>query len=92
MKIGSKNNARTPNYECIPGRTTMDLLLLIILWLLVFAVSPVIAIAAIVLFPIVWLLSIPFRLLGFAVDGVLQFVRGLVLLPARLVGMRPRVR
>ena len=44
------------------------------------------ALLALVAYPIVWILLIPFRLVGFAVEGVLGFVRGLVTLPARLVG------
>jgi hypothetical protein len=40
----------------------------------------------------VWLLLLPFRLLGFAVEGVLGLVRGIILLPARMLGMRPATR
>jgi hypothetical protein len=38
---------------------------------------------------VVWLLSLPFRLLGIAVEGVFQFLKALLLLPARLLGARP---
>jgi hypothetical protein len=40
---------------------------------------------ALILYPIVWLLLIPFRLVGIAVEGVLQFVRAVILLPARVL-------
>jgi hypothetical protein len=44
---------------------------------------------AIVLWPLVWLLSLPFRLLGIAVEGVFALLRAVVLLPARVLGARP---
>jgi len=43
-----------------------------------------------VLYPIVWVLLIPFRLLGIVVDAVLKLVKSILLLPARLLG-GPRV-
>jgi hypothetical protein len=47
------------------------------------------ALAALVLYPLVWLVLLPFRLLGFAVAGVLGLVRALFLLPARVLGGGP---
>ena len=44
------------------------------------------ALLALIAYPVVWLLLLPFRLAGIAVDGVLQLVRGVVLLPGRLLG------
>jgi hypothetical protein len=44
---------------------------------------------ALVLWPLVWLICLPFRLLGIAVEGVFAFLRAVVLLPARLLGARP---
>jgi len=43
------------------------------------------ALAALVLYPIVWLLLLPFRLVGIAVDGALELVSGIILLPGRLL-------
>jgi hypothetical protein len=43
------------------------------------------ALLALVLYPVVWILLIPFRLVGIAVDGVLELIRGIVTLPARLL-------
>lgn len=60
-----------------------------LLWCLLFVVCWPVAILALVLYPIVWLLSIPFRIVGIAVDGVLGLVRGIILLPARVLGGRP---
>ena len=53
------------------------------------AASLPVAMAALLLYPVVWLLLLPFRILGIAVDGVLQFLRALLLLPARALGSRP---
>ncbi len=60
-----------------------------LLWLLLFVVAWPIALLALVLWPLVWLLSLPFRLLGIALDGVFEFLRAVLLLPARLLGARP---
>jgi hypothetical protein len=46
------------------------------------------ALVALVLYPLVWLLLLPFRIVGIAVDGVLQLVWALVTLPARVLGGR----
>jgi len=60
-----------------------------LLWLLLFLICWPVALAALVLYPVVWLLLLPFRLLGVAVGGVLAFVRALFLLPARALGAKP---
>jgi hypothetical protein len=60
-----------------------------LLWLLLFAVCWPLALLALLLWPLVWLLALPFRLVGIAVEGVVQFLRAVVLLPARLLGARP---
>jgi hypothetical protein len=57
-----------------------------LLFLLLLAVCWPLALLALVLWPIVWLLSIPFRLLGIAVDGVFSLLRAVVTLPARILG------
>jgi hypothetical protein len=44
------------------------------------------AILALLLYPLIWLVLLPFRILGFAVGGVLEFIRALFLLPARVLG------
>ena len=60
-----------------------------LLWLLLFMLCWPVAIAALVLYPVVWLLLLPFRILGVAVGGVLALVRALFFLPARALGARP---
>jgi hypothetical protein len=54
-----------------------------LLWCLLLVFSWPLALLALVLYPLVWLLLIPFRLIGSVVDGVLGLVRGIVMLPAR---------
>jgi hypothetical protein len=57
-----------------------------LLWCLLLVVCWPLAILALILWPFVWLISLPFRLLGIAVDGVFGLLRGIVLLPARILG------
>lgn len=56
-----------------------------LLWCLLFVFCWPLALLAILLYPIVWLILLPFRLLGIAVEGVLELVAALILLPARLL-------
>jgi hypothetical protein len=56
-----------------------------LLWLILLVLCWPLALLALVLYPIVWLLLLPFRLLGIAVEGVLAFVKAVILLPARLL-------
>jgi hypothetical protein len=57
----------------------------LLLFCLLFVLCWPVALLAIVLYPIVWLLLLPFRLLGFAVEGVLELVGALFMLPARVL-------
>ena len=57
-----------------------------LLWLILLVLCWPLALLALVLWPVVWVLSIPFRLLGVAVDGVFAFLRAVVMLPARILG------
>ena len=56
-----------------------------LLWCILFVFCWPLAVLALVIYPLVWILLIPFRLVGIAVDGVLGLLRGIILLPARLV-------
>lgn len=60
-----------------------------LLWLLLFILCWPLALLALVLYPLVWLLLLPFRLLGVAVDGVLELVKAILFLPARMLRGRP---
>ena len=64
-------------------------LLLLVAWLILLVLSWPLALLALVLWPIVWLIALLFRFLGVAVNGVLALLRALLLLPARLLGFRP---
>ena len=57
-----------------------------LLWLLLLVVCWPLALLALVLWPIVWLLSLPFRLIGITLEGVFGLLRGIVMLPARILG------
>lgn len=56
-----------------------------LLWCLLLVLCWPLALLALVLYPFVWLLMLPFRLVGIAVEGVLGLVSGIVLLPARVL-------
>jgi len=59
-----------------------------LLWLLLFVLCWPLALAAIILYPVVWLFLLPFRLVGIAVKGVFSLLRAVVTLPARLLGAK----
>ena len=65
-------------------------MLKVLLWLILFVLCWPLAVLFLVLYPLIWLLLLPFRLLGLAVGGVLELVKAVILLPARLLGARPR--
>jgi hypothetical protein len=56
-----------------------------LLWCILLIVCWPLALLALILYPIVWILLLPFRILGIAVDGVLGLVRSIVMLPARVL-------
>ncbi len=60
-----------------------------LLWLLLLVVAWPIALLALVLWPLIWLLSLPFRFVGLVVEGLFAFLRAVIMLPARLLGGRP---
>jgi len=56
-----------------------------LLWCILLIFCWPLALLALVIYPLIWLLLLPFRLLGIAVDGVLELVRAIVFLPVRLI-------
>jgi hypothetical protein len=56
-----------------------------LLWCILLVICWPIALVALVLYPLVWLLLLPFRLVGIAVGGVLELVRAILFLPARVL-------
>lgn len=61
-----------------------------LLWCILLVLCWPLALLALVLYPIIWLLLLPFRLVGIAVDGVLELVKAIFFLPARIL-RGPRV-
>jgi hypothetical protein len=57
-----------------------------LLWLILLVLCWPLALAALVLYPLIWLLLLPFRIVGIAVGGALELVWAIVTLPARLLG------
>ena len=62
-----------------------------LLWCLLFVICWPLALLALIVYPFVWLILLPFRILGVAVHGALALVRAVVMLPARLLATPFRV-
>lgn len=60
-----------------------------LVWLLLLFLCWPIAILALILYPVFWLLLLPLRLLGIGVDAVFSLLHAIVMLPARVLGHRP---
>jgi hypothetical protein len=60
-------------------------MLTFLLWLILFVLCAPLAIAALVLYPFVWLILLPFRLLGIAVHGVFELLKAIILLPVKIL-------
>ena len=69
-------------------------MLAFLLWCLLFLLCWPLALLALIAYPFIWLLLLPFRIVGIAVHGVLELVRAVILLPARLLSapFRPAAR
>lgn len=61
-----------------------------VLWLVLLFFCWPLALLALVLYPLLWLITLPFRLIGIGVEGVFELLRAIVLLPARILGGTPR--
>lgn len=68
----------------------MKSLLLFVGWLILLVLCWPIALLALVLWPLVWLLSLPFRLVGITFEALFAFLRAVLLLPARILGYKPK--
>lgn len=60
-----------------------------LVWLLVLFLCWPLALLALVLWPLAWLITLPFRLVGIGVDAVFELLRAVVMLPARILGSTP---
>ena len=67
----------------------MKALLVFIVWCALFVLCWPVALLALVLWPLVWLISLLFRLIGITLEAVFAFLRALLFLPARLLGHKP---
>ena len=56
-----------------------------LVWLLVLMLCWPLALLALILYPVVWLILLPFRLIGITVDAVFELLRAIVMLPARVL-------
>lgn len=66
----------------------MKLLMTFLLWCLLFVFCWPLALIALIAYPIVWVLLIPFRLVGITVDAVLALIKAMLFLPARVLGYK----
>ncbi|KPJ63974.1 hypothetical protein AMJ44_13655 [candidate division WOR-1 bacterium DG_54_3] len=57
-----------------------------LLWLILLVLCWPLALLALILYPVVWLLLLPFRLIGISVKAVLELFKAIIMLPARLLG------
>jgi len=64
----------------------MRTLLAILLWCILFVMCWPLALAMIVLFPLLWLILLPFKIVGFTLDLVFQLIKTVILFPFRIVG------
>jgi hypothetical protein len=68
-----------------PRNRSKEMMVNILLWCILLVLCWPLALLALVLYPIVWLLLLPFRILGIAVEGVFDLLRGILLLPGRIL-------
>jgi len=60
-------------------------MLSILLWLLLLIVCWPVALVLLILYPLIWVIMLPFRLVGIAVEGVFELIRAIFLFPARML-------
>ena len=66
----------------------MKALILFVGWCILFVLCWPIALLALLLWPVVWLLSLPFRLVGITFEALFALLRAILILPARILGYR----
>jgi hypothetical protein len=59
-----------------------------LLWLILLVICWPLALLALILYPFVWLILLPFRIVGIAVGGVLELLKAIIFLPARILGSK----
>jgi len=68
----------------------MKFLLLVIAWFILLVLAWPVALLVLVLLPVLWLLTLPFRLIGITFDALFALLKTILFLPARLLGYRAR--
>ena len=68
----------------------MKTLIALLVWCLLLVLCWPLALLALMLWPLAWLLSLPFRLVGITFSALFAFLHAVLMLPARLLGWRPR--
>jgi hypothetical protein len=66
----------------------MKLLLILLLWALLLVLCWPVALVMLIAWPFLWLLSIPFRIVGVVMEALLALVKAILFLPARLLGQK----
>jgi len=61
-----------------------------LLWLILLVTCWPLALLALVLYPVVWLISLPFRLIGITLEAVFSLLKAILMLPSRILGGGPR--
>ena len=83
---GTADSNRVPEYPLLKMTLFNERIAMkILLWLILLVLCWPLAILALFLYPIIWLLLIPFRLLGITVTAILDFIKAVITLPARLL-------
>ena len=62
----------------------------LVAWSILFVLSWPLAVAVLVLYPVIWLICLPLRLIGITVRAVFALLKAILFLPARLLGVRPK--
>ena len=87
-RIFWKYGASGPILGPTKGHKIVKALILFVGWCILFVLCWPLAILALILFPIVWLLSLPLRLIGISVRAVFALIRAVLFLPSRVLGFK----
>jgi len=82
-----ENAARERSAAGFPGGSLM---IKFLLWLILLVLCWPLALLALILYPLIWLLLLPFRLLGMTVNAVFDLLKAIITLPARVLSGRKR--
>jgi len=89
LKPAGQGGTVLPQRQGAALETVMKTLFALGVWCLLFVLCWPLAVLALVAWPFVWLLSLPFRLVGITFSALFAFLRALLMLPARLLGGGP---